>query len=76
MVNEEDHLRFQVMHSGLDLETAWGQINELDDLIEEQVTYAFSNKLGYLTRVSHECWYGATCQRDAAFACTCNHSAN
>jgi protein arginine kinase len=49
MINEEDHLRFQVMHSGLDLDSAWQQINELDDLIEEQVTYAFSNKLGYLT---------------------------
>lgn len=49
MINEEDHLRFQVMHSGLDLGSTWQQINELDDLIEEQVTYAFSNKLGYLT---------------------------
>ncbi|MCH2114896.1 MAG: protein arginine kinase [Pirellulales bacterium] len=49
MINEEDHLRFQVMHSGLDLESAWQKINELDNLIEEQVTYAFSNKLGYLT---------------------------
>ena len=49
MINEEDHLRFQVMHSGLDLDSTWRQINELDDLIEEQVTYAFSNKLGYLT---------------------------
>ena len=49
MINEEDHLRFQVMHSGLDLGSTWRQINELDDLIEEQVTYAFSNKLGYLT---------------------------
>ena len=49
MINEEDHLRFQVMHSGLDLGSTWQQINELDDLIEEQVTYAFSSKLGYLT---------------------------
>jgi len=49
MINEEDHLRFQVMHSGLDLGSTWQQINELDDLIEEQVTYAFSDKLGYLT---------------------------
>lgn len=49
MINEEDHLRFQVMHSGLDLGSTWQQINELDDLIEDQVTYAFSNKLGYLT---------------------------
>jgi len=49
MINEEDHLRVQVMHSGLDLDAAWQQINALDDLIEEQVTYAYSDKLGYLT---------------------------
>jgi len=49
MVNEEDHLRFQVMQSGLDLTSAWEKINQLDDLIEEQLTYAFSDKLGYLT---------------------------
>lgn len=49
MINEEDHLRLQVMHSGLDLSTAWDQINQLDDLIEEQVTYAYNEKLGYLT---------------------------
>ncbi|MGL4514341.1 MAG: protein arginine kinase [Lacipirellulaceae bacterium] len=49
MINEEDHLRLQVMHSGLDLESAWEQINELDDLLEEQVTYAYNDRLGYLT---------------------------
>ncbi len=49
MINEEDHLRIQVMQSGLNLESAWQQINELDDLIEEQVTYAFNDRLGYLT---------------------------
>lgn len=49
MINEEDHLRIQVMHSGLDLESAWAQIDQLDDLIEEQVTYAFNERLGYLT---------------------------
>jgi len=49
MINEEDHLRFQVMQSGLNLETAWQQINNLDDLIEEQITYAYSDRFGYLT---------------------------
>jgi len=49
MINEEDHLRLQVMSSGLDLETAWQRINELDDLIERKVTYAFHDRLGYLT---------------------------
>jgi protein arginine kinase len=36
MVNEEDHLRIQVMHSGLDLQAAWEQIDQIDDLIEER----------------------------------------
>ena len=49
MINEEDHLRVQVMHSGFDLTSAWEQVNELDDLFEDQVTYAYSEKLGYLT---------------------------
>ncbi|MBX3424379.1 MAG: protein arginine kinase [Pirellulales bacterium] len=49
MINEEDHLRIQVMRSGLDLQTAWEQADQLDDLIEEQVTYAFNDRLGYLT---------------------------
>src|SRR5262245_61933023 len=49
MINEEDHLRIQCMHSGLDLKGAWEQINRIDDLIEAQVTYAFHPKLGYLT---------------------------
>ncbi len=49
MINEEDHLRIQVMHSGLDLETAWKEISEIDDLLEEQVTYAYNDRLGYLT---------------------------
>src|SRR5438874_2595283 len=49
MVNEEDHLRMQVMHSGLDMESAWDQINRMDDLLSEQVNYAFHDRLGYLT---------------------------
>jgi protein arginine kinase len=49
MINEEDHLRIQVMHSGLDLTAAWDQINAIDDLVEGQVTYAFNDRLGYLT---------------------------
>ncbi len=49
MVNEEDHLRMQVMHSGLNLQSVWEQINRTDSLIEEKVTYAFHERLGYLT---------------------------
>ena len=49
MINEEDHLRIQCMHSGLDVKGAWDQINRIDDLISEKVTYAFHPRLGYLT---------------------------
>jgi protein arginine kinase len=49
MINEEDHLRIQVMHSGLALDSAWGQINEIDDLIEQNVSFACHERLGYVT---------------------------
>ena len=49
MINEEDHLRIQVMRSGLDLSAAWQAINQLDDLLEEHITYAYNDQLGYLT---------------------------
>lgn len=49
MVNEEDHLRIQVMHSGLDLMSAWQRINRLDDQLEAAVLYAFHPQFGYLT---------------------------
>ncbi|MEZ6096719.1 MAG: protein arginine kinase [Pirellulaceae bacterium] len=49
MINEEDHLRIQVMQSGLDVEKAWDRINRLDDTIETHVNYAFDETLGYLT---------------------------
>jgi len=49
MINEEDHLRIQVMHSGLDLRNAWAEMSRIDDLVGERATYAFSEKLGYLT---------------------------
>jgi protein arginine kinase len=49
MINEEDHLRIQAMRSGLDLTSVWEEVNRIDDLIEEKVTYAFHERLGYLT---------------------------
>jgi protein arginine kinase len=49
MINEEDHLRLQVLRSGFQLEEAWRDIDHLDDQIEQRVTYAFSEDFGYLT---------------------------
>jgi protein arginine kinase len=49
MINEEDHLRLQVLKAGCQLPACIEQINRIDDLIEEKVEYAFSPKYGYLT---------------------------
>lgn len=49
MINEEDHLRLQVMQSGFDLEHGWARINQLDDILEEHLQFAFTSKFGYLT---------------------------
>jgi len=49
MVNEEDHFRIQYLLSGLQLNNIWKFINEIDNEIEKKVTYAFSEKEGYLT---------------------------
>jgi protein arginine kinase len=49
MVNEEDQLRLQVMRSGLALDEVWQEIDRVDDLLEQRLTYAFSEEFGYLT---------------------------
>jgi len=49
MVNEEDHLRIQVLRSGLTLDECWQSIDEIDDALEQQVTFAFHDQYGYLT---------------------------
>ncbi len=58
MVNEEDHLRIQVLRSGLALESCWQEINQIDDLLEEQVCFAFNEQLGYLTACPTNCGTG------------------
>jgi len=49
MINEEDHLRIQCLFPGLQLEQALALANKVDDLLESQLEYAFSEKYGYLT---------------------------
>lgn len=49
MINEEDHLRIQVLHSGLALEECWKECDALDDQIEAGTAYAFHDQFGYLT---------------------------
>ena len=49
MVNEEDHLRVQVLRSGLALDETWDIIDKVDDALEARLTYAFHEQFGYLT---------------------------
>ncbi len=48
-VNEEDHLRIQVIRSGLDLSEAYRIADRTDDAIEAGIEYAYSPRFGYLT---------------------------
>lgn len=49
MINEEDHLRMQVILPGLQVREAWKRMDSFDSLLEGQVPYAYSSKYGYLT---------------------------
>jgi protein arginine kinase len=49
MVNEEDHLRLQILRSGFALDDAWSDIDKLDDSLEGRLAYAFHAQFGYLT---------------------------
>src|SRR5258705_6791407 len=49
MVNEEDHLRLQSLASGFQLRSAWEAVNSIDDELAQDLDYAFSDELGYLT---------------------------
>ncbi|MFH1380857.1 MAG: protein arginine kinase [Candidatus Omnitrophota bacterium] len=49
MINEEDHLRIQVLQSGLNIVEAWRIADEIDNDLSKKLPYAFTQKLGYLT---------------------------
>ena len=49
MVNEEDHLRMQVLAGRFQLEKCYERIYQLDERIEQKLTFAFSSRFGYLT---------------------------
>lgn len=49
MLGEEDHIRIQVIGSGLCLKDCYDIADKIDTLIGEQVPYAFEDTLGFLT---------------------------
>ena len=50
MLNEEDHIRLQVMKSGFALDEAYAVANEIDDLLSSKFNFAFDERIGYLTQ--------------------------
>lgn len=50
MINEEDHIRLQILKKGFDLDNAYDIADKLDTLLDENLDFAFDEKLGYLTQ--------------------------
>lgn len=49
MINEEDHLRIQVLLSGFNLKECWRIADSLDTELSKKLAFAYSAKWGYLT---------------------------
>lgn len=50
MLNEEDHIRLQVMKSGFALDEAYQVANEIDDVLGSKFNFAFDERIGFLTQ--------------------------
>ena len=49
MLNEEDHIRLQVINSGLQIRQSWEMVDAIDDALGQGLDYAFSPRWGYLS---------------------------
>ncbi|MGD2279387.1 MAG: protein arginine kinase [Candidatus Omnitrophota bacterium] len=49
MINEEDHLRLQVLQSGFNITEAWRIVDDIDTDLGRHLTFDFSDRFGYLT---------------------------
>ncbi len=50
MLNEEDHIRLQVMYAGFALDEAFKTAASIDSELSQKLDFAFDDKLGYLTQ--------------------------
>lgn len=50
MVNEEDHIRLQVIRDGFEPDEAFEIADKLDNALSKKLNFAFHEKLGYLTQ--------------------------
>ena len=49
LINEDDHIHLQSIKAGLSLSKAWKEVEKIDDSLNKQLKYSFSNDYGYLT---------------------------
>jgi len=49
MLNEEDHIRLQVINSGLQIRQSWETISAIDNGLGQKLDYACSPRWGYIT---------------------------
>lgn len=49
MINEEDHLRIQVMQSGFNLAEGWRIADQVDDELSDILPFAYDKEWGFLT---------------------------
>ncbi|MHC4957313.1 MAG: protein arginine kinase [Planctomycetota bacterium] len=49
MVNEEDHLRIQAIRAGFAVDDAYEAIHGIDERMDSELEFAFSEEFGYLT---------------------------
>ena len=50
MVNEEDHIRLQVIKDGFELDDAFQIADKIDNILSKKLNFAFHKRLGYLTQ--------------------------
>ncbi len=50
MLNEEDHIRLQVMYAGFALDEAYRTADRIDSQLSDKLQFAFDDRLGYLTQ--------------------------
>ena len=50
MINEEDHLRIQILREGLSLKGAAEMADRIDTLLGESLDFAFDSEFGFLTQ--------------------------
>ncbi len=50
MLNEEDHIRLQVMYAGFALDEAYRTADKIDSQLSDKLQFSFDDRLGYLTQ--------------------------